>query len=286
MRSVLKSIDRAMSAKVNPSICIANEPNCGHGPIPTPSPHRVFTGATNLSNVPSYYAGRRIIGPSIPPAIDSYGAHMNGYATSASQYVINGLGQNGTTVTSANVGSFGYGTFQYGTTTFTIHSTLPMARYTDPVFGSGVVYYDPPSSQMRFGSTSYGANTYYGTTVQYPTTNPTKTQLIDIGIAAVGIIIGAVAIIAGAGLVAVASPVEIAIGLALAVVGLAVGIFGLIDQLLELPQIPTIQYTVPGSAQLLSGGDGPPDGLGTTGFSGSGYADGGGGTGTDEYEVA
>jgi len=139
----------------DPNYCKAGQDNCGHPtPPPTPPPRTANLSAVSRTSFgyPRYY-GTHYTARTGLTAIDPSGAHYDGYEVSTDEYVQNTMGQNPLHVIRSNAQTWGQGAFQYGTTTITPHPSLPMVRYRDPVYGSGVVYADPATGTWAYGST-------------------------------------------------------------------------------------------------------------------------------------
>ncbi len=154
-RRSIPNIDRAMSATRlirTPSPQNLCQSNCGGGGSGI-KPN--ITTSARTSSSAAYYAGLRYgtVSKSLP-AIDAAGANFNSYMPNASTLQMNGVGVNPVNIASSNVHNYASGTYQYGTTTITVHPTLPQVRWTDPVMGSGVIYYDQPQSKIVIGNTS------------------------------------------------------------------------------------------------------------------------------------
>ena len=293
-RRLTPNIDRAMASRTrvfDPNLCIAGAPNCGH-PTPAPTPKPLFTGASKVVPPSSYYAGNKYLGSAkAPPAVDAYGAQSSGYATSSTQYAIHNYGQNPTLVNKSSLGSYATGTFQYGTTTFTHHATLPMLRWHDPVYGSGVAYYDHPTSSINVAMSSDPATLHptqkvFRQAVQYPSATVDPQWIgFDLGLVGIGIATGLAGIAIIGATIAATPVVIVAAAFGAIILGLAGVIFGLI-RLLMGSAAPAVGQPS-GNATQVSGGDGPPDGLDSDGdLAGGGYGDGGGGNGSDQVLMA
>jgi hypothetical protein len=282
MRRLFKNIDRAMAARTRPNSCglyrgVGPDGGC-NGPKPTPPPTVILSQQNFQESTTLAYAGAKIGATKSLPPIDKYGAQMNGYATSTTQYVLNASGQNAAPMNKSTLSSFGAGTFQHGTTTFTVHPTLPLVRYGDPVLGSGAIYYDSPSQTIKVASTTFHANSY----VAVPSNPISRDTAINMEVLGMAVFCTALAfagiLFLGATIVE-ASVVAAAFTVACAVLALAAVVFGLITWLWGLNSNPFIPGTAPYDVSL---GDGPPDGLGVTGDEDGSYPDGGGPAGSDQ----
>jgi hypothetical protein len=279
-RAAFPNIDRAYASKVRPQLCIAGEPNCGR-PTPAPTPKPNLTATSRVTASLPYYGGAHYVATSVKPPIDASGAHLNGYGTAAGIYAMRTVGQNPATIYKSNGTAYGHGVYQYGTTTISVHPTLPMVRWNDPTFGSGVAYVDPKTNKWAYGSAKLATNFVFGP-VPTPVPNPpTVMGLIALGVATIGLAL------AVAGIAIALTPEALAVGAFLGIVGAATFILGLITQMFDWsgcnPYCPT-----PTSLNYGDTTQGvfnpPPDGLGGSGYSISGgdYPDGGGGGGTDD----
>jgi len=152
----MRSIDRAMLSRhpfTAPGPCTdfhGPSPNGGGNPCnPTPAPLPP-PSITNVRNIgATTYIGAVPVAIKGLPVIDTNGAIANGFQ-SGSTYALNGYGQNRVSL-GPTLRGYGSGTYQYGTTTITSHPTLPIARWTDPVHGSGVVYFDGKTQTINLG---------------------------------------------------------------------------------------------------------------------------------------
>ena len=293
------NLARAMLSRVRPTFVrqlpLCNNPMISRGPAACPKPPGsgvTLTGSQHLV-VTNSYVGSKYTASSSFPAIDGYGALANG-VLSGPQLTASAYGQNPVGVNVKTLPALGVGTYQHGTTTFTVHPTLPMVRFTDPVHGSGVVYYNR-TAQVFGMSLSAIPNVYFGVSdVQYPSAAPVpQSQWPSLGLMGVGIALGVAA------LAVAAAPLELTVAtaaaLSLGVLGLAAGLFGAIDFALINGLAPA-GPTSPGPTPVppisptpftLQNGDSnpaqipyaPPDGLGTDGYNPTTgtYSDGGGG---------
>ncbi len=165
-----------------------------------------------------------------------------------------------------------------------MHPTLPMARFTDPLYGSGVAYYDAQHSRVVLGHTMFSS--YGQVYMDWPSAAQLPNPPTVMGQVGLALLVLGIAIAAASMPLALAAGVGIEMAVALGIGGVVAGLVSLITTMFDFsgctPYCPQPPAT-PQPAQTPSQGDfnAPPDGLGLDGFNGTGFPDGGGGGGVD-----